>query len=320
MTEKPRITIGIGAYNHQDYIETTIKSVLAQKTSFIYKIAIADDCSNDNTLKNIKKLKSDFPDKIELVIYEKNIGIFNVCKNFVLGAQSDYLAFLDGDDYYSDENKLQKQVDFLDKNPEYSACFHDVRIQNNFESGNKEFDYYSQFKTYSQFNEYNTEVFPEQIIKRLIIPTSSIVCRSTSIKSFFENSNHSNLSLIWKMQLHMIKNSKFKYFNEVCSVYNNHKQGASKKNSLEVYKTENIKILESLIYDDFYCNYKHVIYKSILREYNQLLFEHSSAFQPKRLLLYNFYSYCFTVLKSIYFDIGFIAKKILTKDNANKSS
>lgn len=109
-------------YNHEDYIEQTVESILEQKTDFVYQLFIGEDCSTDNTRKICLRLKEKYPDKIYLVLNERNLGalqnaknIFNLC--FSSGAK--YVAMCEGDDYWVDPLKLQKQVDFLEENEEY---------------------------------------------------------------------------------------------------------------------------------------------------------------------------------------------------------
>lgn len=120
-------------YNHESYIERAIHSVLNQKVNFPIKLFIGEDCSTDRTREICKNYSNKYPSQIKLFLHEKNIGanangIFMYEQCFQSGAQ--YVALLEGDDFWTDENKLQKQVDFLDKNPDYSFCFHDAEVIN----------------------------------------------------------------------------------------------------------------------------------------------------------------------------------------------
>jgi len=114
------LTVVIPAYNHEKYIKECIDSVLQQKTLFNFNILISDDCSSDNTYQIAQQYK-DIPNII-VQRTEQNEGptsrrIHNLIKNI----KSEYVTFLDADDYYIDEYKLQKQFDFLENNPEYSV-------------------------------------------------------------------------------------------------------------------------------------------------------------------------------------------------------
>lgn len=117
-------------FNHKDYIEETIESFLKQKTTFKYEIIIHDDCSTDGTIEILKKYKKKYPKTIKLMLekenqYSKNIKIEPMVFKESCGK---YIAFCEGDDYWSDENKLQKQFDFMENNSNYSLLVHDALL------------------------------------------------------------------------------------------------------------------------------------------------------------------------------------------------
>lgn len=119
------------AYNHGDFIEKAIESIMMQNSNFNYKLFIGEDNSTDKTRVICQSLKEKYPNKIELILHEKNIGsnpngIFMYQKCLESGAK--YIALCEGDDYWTDPYKLQKQVDFLEANPEYILSFHDAII------------------------------------------------------------------------------------------------------------------------------------------------------------------------------------------------
>lgn len=122
----PFVAIWMVTYNHNAFIEQAIESVMIQATDFEYKLFVGEDSSTDNTREICKKLKEKYPKKIELFLNEKNLGgilnaiqIYKQC--FESGAK--YVALLEGDDYWTDPLKLQKQVDFFEANEEYSICW-----------------------------------------------------------------------------------------------------------------------------------------------------------------------------------------------------
>lgn len=123
------LTIVINFYNHAKYVKNTIDSLLSQKTSFKFTILIHDDCSNDGTTDLLKHYYSLFPDKIELICqsenqYKKGVNVW--AKYQLPLVKTKYVALCDGDDYWVDSNKLQKQVDFLEKNQDFVICYHRV--------------------------------------------------------------------------------------------------------------------------------------------------------------------------------------------------
>ncbi len=124
------VAIQMITYNHEEYIAQAIESVMAQETTFDYKLIIAEDFSTDNTRNICKALKQKYPNKIDLILNEKNLGVFKnaiqiheACYN----SNATYVAIIEGDDYWTDNFKLQKQVDFLESNKNYTVCFHNVK-------------------------------------------------------------------------------------------------------------------------------------------------------------------------------------------------
>ena len=116
-------------YNQENFIEQAIESVVNQKTDFTYKLFIGEDCSTDKTREICLSLKEKYPHKIDLILNDTNLGIVNNAKNIFkhsLGSNAEYIALIEGDDYWTDPLKLQKQVDFMEKNPDYSIIFHKV--------------------------------------------------------------------------------------------------------------------------------------------------------------------------------------------------
>ena len=126
MEEKnPLVSICMVTYNHEPYIAQAIEGVLMQKTNFQYELVISDDCSLDNTRKICIEYKEIYPDIIKLLLSTKNQGITQNFLSTVQACSGKYIAQCDGDDYWTDPQKLQKQVDILEKNETYSICMHD---------------------------------------------------------------------------------------------------------------------------------------------------------------------------------------------------
>ncbi|MBQ2870514.1 glycosyltransferase [bacterium] len=123
-----KVNIICPTYNQENYIKYALDGFLMQKTNFKFKVFVCDDFSTDKTREIISEYVKSYPEIIVPVFREKNIGAM---ENFLQALElpdSEYVAFCDGDDYWTDENKLQKQVDFLDANQDYSICFHPVRL------------------------------------------------------------------------------------------------------------------------------------------------------------------------------------------------
>lgn len=123
-TRRPKVSVLMITYNHEKYIEHAVRSVMMQETDFDYELIIGEDCSTDRTREIVLRLKEEFPDKIRLLLHEKNVGmsrnfveVFNQC-------QGEYIALLEGDDYWIDSRKLQVQADYLDVAPSCVVCAH----------------------------------------------------------------------------------------------------------------------------------------------------------------------------------------------------
>lgn len=125
-----KVSVTILTYNQVAFIGKTIESALSQKTNFEYEILVGDDCSTDGAREVILDYQSRYPDKVRAVLHKKNLGqngLFNTIETLKL-AKGTYIAPLDGDDYWTSPDKLQKQVDFMESHPDFSACFHNALV------------------------------------------------------------------------------------------------------------------------------------------------------------------------------------------------
>ncbi len=122
----PKLSVIFITYNHEKYVEKALRSVLEQKTDFCFEVVIGEDCSTDGTCRIMDRVIEEYPGiPVKKIYRSKNTGrpTQNVYET-TMECRGQYLAYLEGDDYWCDENKLQKQVDFLEKHPEYIACTH----------------------------------------------------------------------------------------------------------------------------------------------------------------------------------------------------
>lgn len=128
------VSVHMITYNHEKYILKAIESVLSQKTTFRFELIVSDDNSLDNTKKIIKNYENHSSNKIIKVLNEKNQGMIKNFLNTFKKCKGKYIAFCEGDDYWTDPYKLQKQVDFLEANPEYGMVhtdFDELVVQSN---------------------------------------------------------------------------------------------------------------------------------------------------------------------------------------------
>lgn len=134
-----KVSVAIMTYNHEKYIADAIEGALMQNVDFPYEIVIGEDCSLDRTRDLVRDYKIRYPDKIRLRLQEKNVGPRRNLAELLGACRGEYIAYIDGDDYWTSPKKLQSQADFLDSHPECSSCFHSViRI---FEDGSQDVAY-----------------------------------------------------------------------------------------------------------------------------------------------------------------------------------
>ena len=113
-------------YNHEGFIDSTMDGFLSQKTNFNFEIVIGEDCSTDKTRQKLLEYKTKYPDKINLILHQKNIGSMQNFISTLEVCQGKYIAICEGDDCWIDPNKLQKQVEFLEANSNYGLVFTDA--------------------------------------------------------------------------------------------------------------------------------------------------------------------------------------------------
>lgn len=117
---KPFVSIHMMTYNHARYVAQAIEGVVMQETNFDYQLVIGDDCSSDETSKICKEYQAKYPEKIKLILREKNIGAYANMVDIFNNCTGKYIAMCEGDDYWIDPMKLQKQIDILEHNPQYT--------------------------------------------------------------------------------------------------------------------------------------------------------------------------------------------------------
>jgi glycosyltransferase involved in cell wall biosynthesis len=124
----PKVSVCIFAYNFEKYISKAIESVLMQKTNFNFDIIIGEDKSTDKTSEICLSYQNKYPDRICVLSRHQNLGMIKNVFDTLKVATGEYIALLDADDYWIDPLKLQKQVDFMEKNLEFSLCCHNSLI------------------------------------------------------------------------------------------------------------------------------------------------------------------------------------------------
>src|ERR1700693_1289131 len=131
-----KLSVAMITYNHQRFIGEAIGSGLAQKVNFGSEIVIGEDCSTDGTRGVILDFQRRHPERIVPILRERNVGAMRNFAETIAACRGQYVAFLEGDDYWTSVDKLQRQVDFLDAHPDSVLCCHRVKFL--YETGSAE--------------------------------------------------------------------------------------------------------------------------------------------------------------------------------------
>lgn len=248
MNSDTMVSICCITYNHEEYIRDALDSFLSQKTNFKFEILVHDDASTDNTAKIIKEYEEKYPNIIKPIYQTENQYRKNnkITANFLFPiASGKYIAMCEGDDYWIDNNKLQRQVDFLEENEEYSLVVHPSLCKNQISNETckmKSFKTDKSLDLESFMNEYH------HIAPKVLFQTSSLVFRSEYIKEllrekiqFYYNCNVGDIPL----ELFLASKGKIYYFNSFMSVYRSCVPGSwtlRQKNNLQcINSLENMK-------------------------------------------------------------------------------
>ena len=206
----PKVSIWCITYNHEQYISEALDGILMQKTNFDYEIVVGEDKSRDNTRSMLLAYKEKHPDKIKLLLHDENIGMTANVIATLEACTGEYIALCEGDDYWTDPLKLQKQVDFLDDNKDYSLCFHDV-IKRNDENGRQVVTSYS--------NNISSVDIKDLALDSSYIFTPSVVFRSFDFKCLINDQFKESKVCDYFIFMYALRYGKGYMMKEVMSVY-----------------------------------------------------------------------------------------------------
>lgn len=203
-------------YNHERYLGQALESVLAQQVNFDYEIVVGEDCSTDRTREILMDFHSRYPDKIVPLLRERNVGAMPNAMETLAACRGQYLAIVEGDDYWTCDDKLQRQVDFLDQHPDYTICFHRAHIRDETGAGRVGVLPDIHFKAGS----YTIE----DLIAENFIPTCSVMYRWDSVGPLPDWYRDLKLG---DYPLHILaaRSGKIKFMDEVMAVYRMHPGG-----------------------------------------------------------------------------------------------
>ena len=277
------VSICCTTYNHKRYISQAIEGFLMQRTSFSIEIIIHDDASTDGTTEIVKAYADQYPHRIIPIFQKENQWSQGKrpSPNYVLPkARGKYIALCEGDDYWTDPLKLQRQIDFLEANIDYSLCFHNAKVIYE-DTRTKSHDF-----TKLKKNDFYIE---DIISNNWFIPTQSIVFRRQQL----EIPNWYNYIFGGDLALLLILATKGKIYgiNEVMSIYRINNGSVS--SNLPVNYTS-LKKIETLSFFNLHTNfiYNSLIQKAIT-EINKSLYFNMFFSRPLyiRILSFDYYAF-----------------------------
>ncbi len=229
------VSIRCLVYNHEPYLRQCLDGFVMQKTNFAFEAIVHDDASTDKSADIIREYAAKYPDIIKPIYetenqYSKKDGSIRRIMDDATCKTTKYIAFCEGDDYWTDPLKLQKQFDFMEANPDYSLCFHPAYVK--FENGIQERTLFGEWK--------ETDYNGLDIIRQWTIPTASVFFRAKFYnKKYFEIANDRRF-IYGDIVLfeYMSTKGRIKCINEVMSVYRRNAGGVTEKDKDELSKNE----------------------------------------------------------------------------------
>ena len=122
------VSVLVVTYNHEQFVRQALDSALAQRLPQPYEILVSEDCSTDGTREIVQEYAESHPQLIRLLLSERNLHSNEVVARGFRAARGRYVALMDGDDYWTSDDKLRAQVAFLDARPDFTVCFHNVQV------------------------------------------------------------------------------------------------------------------------------------------------------------------------------------------------
>jgi glycosyltransferase involved in cell wall biosynthesis len=266
----PLVSVCVVTFNHKNYIKKCLEGILMQQTTFPFELVLGEDESDDGTRNICIKYAEKYPDKIKLFLRSrkdvihingKATGRYNFIES-LKACQGKYIALCEGDDYWTDPLKLQKQVDFLEAHEDYAICFHKVKLLN--PKGNLLDDFITKIPN-------NYENFETLLGARNFIHTPSVVFRNciNQLPSQFK------LAPFGDQFLHLLvaKHGKLKFLEEVMGVYRYNVGVISKMSAKDIISANMIQysVLMSYFNDKNSLNILLIRQKQVLAYYlNQI--------------------------------------------------
>lgn len=219
MQFQKKVTVLCVTYNHRAYIGQCLESLVVQKTNFPFEVIVHDDASTDGSAEIIRDYADRYPHIIKPILQEENQWRKGktMSKTFIYPhITGEYVSYCEGDDYWTDENKLQKQVDFLDAHPDYAVCFHPVSIK--WEGGVRADSVFPS----PAYRFHKTDLELSDLLKQNFIQTNSVLLRWRFHKDPYDLIPDRILPGDWFIFLLHAELGKIKMLPDVMGVYRKH--------------------------------------------------------------------------------------------------
>lgn len=214
MDFKLTVSILMPIYNHSRFISSALDSILAQETAFDYEILIGDDCSTDDTEKICSPYAEKYSDKTKYFRYEQNRGLLKNYKFLMEQSTGKYIAILESDDVWSNPQKLQKQISFLEDNSEYGLCAGDYSEMD--EGGNATKEWKKDFDMDLNGDWYESLLLRDHIGALTIVFRRMLFDKYCNIDDFIQ---HNFKTLDYPILLSITAHSKACYIHENLASY-----------------------------------------------------------------------------------------------------
>jgi glycosyltransferase involved in cell wall biosynthesis len=215
MSAQPLVSVRLVTYNHEKWIAQCLEGILMQRTDFPFEVVVGEDCSTDRTREIVLAYAGRYPEKMRVLPAEANLGAMPNSFRVQQACRGKYHAMIEGDDYWIDPRKLQKQVDLMEANPDMTLCFHNVFVVNGDNSSTRL---------------YYTDAMPDAMtfaeVSHISTPVASHLARSDVLASLPE----------WRLKiwcgdvlfrLWCAHRGQVGYLNEVMAVYRRHPRGVT---------------------------------------------------------------------------------------------
>ncbi len=222
--QTPLVSVLTLAYNQAPYIRECLDGILMQKTNFAFELLIHDDASTDGTADIIREYEAKYPDIIKPIYQTENQYTRGgkIMNRFMYPrVKGKYIAMCEGDDYWTDPLKLQKQVDFMEANPDCSLCCHHMNVYSEYEKQYKPHEYPHIINNNTKGVFFNNK---DRINENIII-TLTILFRREKLLSVMNNLSRYTNCVDLHLFYNLLKDSKGYYFRDTMATYREHNGG-----------------------------------------------------------------------------------------------